>query len=200
MRKINYIALVLACCFTLIFVYARIAKTNSPRDSFQLKPYYGFIVTSENGDFFYKIEEAFVQDYINGNVNDSNIIKELFGKTEYVYWYGGKSIEYYAWQKFLTSEEKANNLFSFEVKTCSKATSLKLIPVLLVSLSIKSTNISQLDECNSYLNKKLLNPPALNIVFINPLDRKTASKYQDLRDKITLNSPGYQIFLKSRVH
>lgn len=200
MRKVNHVFLILVCLFILIFAYAKIVKIRSAEDSFQLKPYYGFIVTNENGDFFYKIEDKYVQEYIDGNVNDTNVIKELFAKTEYIYWYGGRSIEYYAWQKFLTSEERANNLFSLSVKTCSKIKPSKLIPVLLVSLSIKSTNISELDECNAYLNKKLLNPPELNIVFINPLDRKSASNYQNMRDTITLNSLGYKEFLNNGIH
>ncbi len=200
MRKVNHFFLILACLFMLIFAYAKIIKTPSVQDSFQLKPYYGFIVTNENGDFFYKIEDKCVQEYIDGNVNDANAIKRLLGKTEYVYDYEGKSIEFYAWQKFFTMEEKANNLFSVDIKTCSKIKPSKLIPVLLVSLDFKETVVSQLDECNPYLNKKLLNPTGLSIVFISPLSTKVADKYHDLRDTITLSSPGYQSFLKSRIH
>lgn len=172
-----------------------------PKASVQLSTYYGFIVYNENGNYFYKIEEKNVQHYIDRNVNDTNLINKLISQTKYVYSYGGKSIEYYAWGIYETLVlEKENQLVEINIPNCTKILKSKVIPVLIVSLDPVSARVSKIDQCNKFLNNKLLNKPELGIMFINPLDRKKAYRYQDLRDTISLNSLGYQKFLKSRMH
>ena len=176
-------------------------KIYIPKAIVQTKAYYGFIVYNENGTYFYKIEGKNVQQYIERDVNDTNVINKLISKTKYVYSYGGKSIDYYAWRSYeKLFLEKENQLIEIDIPTCTKLLKSKVIPVLIVSQDIDSELVSEIDECNKFLNKKLLNKPELIIMFINPLDIKKAKNYRHIRDSISLSSKDYEDFYKSSGH
>jgi len=163
--------------------------------SFYYKSYTGFVITNTNGVVFYKIEEKYLQNYLNSNTNDTLIISNILKKTRSIYLLKGRSIEYFAWRKYFYRLEKECRLINLNVDNCYGGIKSSLIPVILVSCNYRTNTLTKISECNKYLDKTLVARPELNVVYIMPLDLKLASEFQDMRDSITLQSPEYQKWL-----
>lgn len=172
MFKKNKIKILFIIIFIALVSSCNIAKnTKKPFDisnhrlkfqsKSQFKSYTGFIVMDSISDLFYKIEEKYLQNYLDGNTNDTLIIRNVLKKTRSIHLLKGKSIEFFAWEHYLYRLEQENRLISMNIDNCFGSEKYFIIPVILVSCNYQLKNpCSEVIKCNPYLNKALISCPA----------------------------------------